>query len=60
MAQYYKSTITIISDYPPTRDIEALARDAVSGESICTDHSIVEVTGEEVSAVTGEFFPDLA
>lgn len=53
---YFKSTITIYTDQDPTRDIEALARDAVCGDSICTGHEVVEVSKEEIASECGDFF----
>lgn len=55
---YYKSTITIYTDGPPTGDIDDLARDAVCGDSICTGHETEAVTKEEVARECGDFFFD--
>ena len=56
--KFYKNTIVIYTDGPPTRDIDALARDAVCGDSFCSEHEIVEVTKEEILDKTGDFFID--
>ena len=58
MAKFFKNVITIYTDGPPTREIDALARDAVNGDSFCSDHAITEVSREEIIEKTGDFFID--
>ena len=58
MTKLYKTTIVIISDYDPTYrvEIDELARDAVSGESYCTEQSTEEVDASSLDSCVLEFF----
>ena len=58
MTKLYKTTIVIISDYAPTYrvGIDDLARDAVSGESYCTEQSTEEVDASSLDSCVLEFF----
>ncbi len=58
MTKLYKTTIVIISDYDPTylMEIDELARDAVSGESYCTEQSTEEVDAYSLDSCVLEFF----
>ena len=58
MTKLYKTTIVIISNYDPTYrvEIDELARDAISGESYCTEQATVEVEAEDLDECVQEFF----
>ena len=58
MTKLYKTTIVIISDYDPTYrvEIDELARDAISGESYCTEQSTEEVDASSLDSCVLEFF----
>ena len=58
MTKLYKTTIVIISDYDPTYwvEIDELARDAVSGESYCTEQYTEEVDASSLDSCVLEFF----
>lgn len=54
--KFYKNTIVIYTAGPPTRDIDALAKDVVHGASFCAGHQIEEVTEDEIADQCGDFF----
>ena len=58
MSKLYKTTIVIISDYDPSFKvkIDDLARDAMCGESYCTEQETVEVEAAELDDAVQEFF----
>ena len=58
MSKLYKTTIVIISGYNPefAVEIDALARDAMYGESYCTEQTTVEVEAEDLDECVQEFF----
>ena len=58
MTKLFKTTIVIISNYDPTYQVEIdeLARDAMSGESYCTEQATVEVEAEDLDECVQEFF----
>lgn len=58
MTKLYKTTIVIISDYDPTYavEIDDLARDAISGESYCTEQTTEAVDASTLDACVQEFF----
>lgn len=54
--RFYKTTVTIYSPYPGDQvELSALARDAETGDAICTESRTVEVTREQLPQDAASF-----
>jgi hypothetical protein len=45
--KFYKTTITIVTDFEPDSDIEHLAREVVSGKAHCCRQESTEINEDE-------------
>jgi hypothetical protein len=55
--RYYKSTITIYSEFDPTKvELSTLAREAETGDAICTSFGTEEVAPDNMPQDAASFF----